>query len=175
MTMANNKNGGDKQMIQRYLPAILVLGIGCNELFHAIFDIFSYEFKVKLVHWVISMDKTNDADALRGIDSAIGAYIAYGGIWLAHAISGVVAIAGANMLATADPQDTGEMQRAYTVATSGVALGAMLYLIGFVTIASGFFLMHSAPTPPNFLDNAQRLFLCYMAVIIYLEVSKQTR
>ena len=162
-------------MIQRYLPAILVLGIGCNELFHAIFDIFSYEFKVKLVGWVISMDKTGDPDALRGIDSAIGAYVAYGGIWLAHASSGLIAIFGAYLMVTSDPQDTGKMQRAYTVATSGVGLGAMLYLIGFVTIASGFFLMHSAPTPPNFLANAQRLFLCYMAVIIYLEISKQTR
>ena len=67
------------------------------------------------------------------------------------------------------------MHRAYSVSVTGVGIGAILYLVGFVTIASGFFLMHSAPTPPNFLANAQRLFLCYMAVIIYLEVSKQTQ
>jgi predicted small integral membrane protein len=162
-------------MIQRYLPAILVLGIGCNELFHAIFDIFSYEFKVKLVGWVISMDKTPDPDAMRGIDSAIGAYIAYGGIWLAHAIGGVIAIFGAYLLATSTPQDSATMQRAHSVSVTGIGIGVMLYLIGFVTIASGFFLMHSGPTPPNFLDNAQRLFLCYMAVLIYLEMTRQTR
>ena len=162
-------------MIRRYLPAILVLGIGCNEFFHALFDIFDYAWKVKMVGWVISMDKTGDPDALRGIDSAIGAYIAYGGIWLAHAMGGLIAIFGAYLLATSNPQDDTTMRRAHSMSVTGVGIGAMLYLVGFVTIASGFFLMHSAPTPPNFLANAQRLFICYMAVIIYLEVSKQTR
>ena len=162
-------------MIQRYLPAVLVLGIGCNEFFHALFDVFDYAFKVKLVGWVISMDKTGDPEAWRGIDSAMGAYVAYGGIWLAHAIGGLIAIFGAYLLATSDPQESSNMHRAYSVSVTGVGIGAILYLVGFVTIASGFFLMHSAPTPPNFLANAQRLFLCYMAVIIYLEVSKQTQ
>ncbi len=173
--MANNKNEWEYSMIQRYFPAILVIGVGCNELFHALFDIFDYSWKVKMVGWVISMDKTGDPDALRGIDSAIAAYVAYGGIWLAHAIGGVIAIAGAYQLATSDPQDSTKMQRAYTLSMTGIGIGAILYLVGFITIASGFFLMHAAPTPPNFLANAQRLFLCYMAVIIYLEMSKQTR
>ncbi len=162
-------------MLQRFLPAILVLGIGLNEFFHAVFDIFGYEFKVKLVGWVISMDKTATPDALRGIDSAVAAYIAYGGIWLAHAVGGVITIYGGYLLARSDPQDDPKVQRAHSVAVTGIGIGVILYLVGFVTIASGFFLMHAAPTPPNFLDNAQRLFLCYMAVIIYLEFSKQTQ
>jgi predicted small integral membrane protein len=43
-----------------------------------------------------------------------------------------------------------------------------LYLIGFVTIASGWFALHEAPTPPNFVPAAINLFLAYMAVLIYL-------
>ena len=159
-------------MIQRYFPAILVLGVGCNEFFHALFDIFDYAWKVKMVGWVISMDKTGNPDALRGIDSALGAYVAYGGIWLAHAIGGVIAIAGGYLLATSDPQDSTRMQRAFSLSMTGIGIGAMLYLVGFITIASGFFLMHTAPTPPNFIASAQRLFICYIAVMIYLEMKR---
>jgi predicted small integral membrane protein len=160
-------------MIQRYLPAVLVLGIGSNELFHAIFDLFDLAFKVKLVGWVISMDKTGDPNALRGIDSAIGAYIAYTTIWLAHASAGLIALTGAFRLFTAEPQNHEKLQRAYALSESGIGIAAALYLVGFIAIASGFFLIHTAPTPPNFLANAQRLFLCYMAVIIYLRLMRQ--
>ncbi len=160
-------------MIQRYLPVALILGIGFNELFHAIFDIFDFAYKAKLVGWVVSMDKSADPDALRGIDSVLGGNIAYGVIWLAHAVGGLIAIAGGYQLLRVDVQDTSKLQRALSLSELGIGIGVTLYFVGFVTLASGFFLMHTAPTPPNFLANAQRLFLCYMAVIIYLDLRRR--
>lgn len=162
-------------MIARFLPIALVLGVGCNEFFHALFDLFDYEYKVKLVGMVISMDKTGgNADAWRGIDSPIAAYVAYAGIWCTHAIGGVVTLAGAYRLFRAGTQDNAAIDKAYALAEVGIGIAAALYLVGFIAIASGWFLMHTAPTPPNFLANAQLLFISYMAVLIYLQAKRRS-
>lgn len=162
-------------MIGRFLPIALILGVGCNEFFHALFDIFDYEYKVKLVGMVISMDKTAaNADAWRGIDNPIAAYVAYAGIWCTHAIGGIVALAGAYRLIRAETQDNAATGKAYALAEAGIGIAAALYLVGFIAIASGWFLMHTAPTPPNFLANAQLLFISYMAVLIYLQAKRQS-
>ncbi len=160
-------------MTSRLIPIALVLGVGCNEFFHALFDLYGYEYKVMLVGWVISMDKTAaSADAWRGIDSPIAAYVAYAAIWCTHAVGGVVALAGAYRLIRTAPQDNAGMKKAYALAEAGIGIAAALYLVGFIAIASGWFLMHTAPTPPNFLANAQLLFISYMAVLIYLQANK---
>jgi predicted small integral membrane protein len=159
-------------MIARALPIVLVIGVGCNEFFHALFDLYGYEYKVMLVGWVISMDKTASADAWRGIDSPIAAYVAYAGIWCTHAIGGAVTLSGAYRLIRTDPQNNAGMKKAYALAEAGIGISAALYLVGFIAIASGWFLMHAAPTPPNFLANAQLLFISYMTVLIYLQTQK---
>jgi predicted small integral membrane protein len=162
-------------MIARALPIVLVIGVGCNEFFHALFDLYGYEYKVMLVGWVISMDKTAaSADAWRGIDSPIAAYVAYAGIWCTHAIGGVVALAGAYRLIRTNPQDKAATDKAYALAEAGIGIAAALYLVGFIAIASGWFLMHTAPTPPNFLANAQLLFISYMTVLIYLQAKRRS-
>lgn len=54
-------------MIERYLAAILVLGVGGNELFHAIFDGMNFAFNAQFVRDTISMEYTSDPDAWRAI------------------------------------------------------------------------------------------------------------
>ena len=77
-------------------------------------------------------------------------------------------LAGAYSLLKSNGELNKQRERAFRLAILGVGIGAVLYLVGFVTVASGWFLLYSAPTPPNFTAAAESLFLCYMAVIVYL-------
>jgi len=158
---------------ERLLGGVLVLGVGANELFHAVFDGMDWAANVEIVSLVLSMSATSDPDSWRSVHSSFAATMAYGGIWLAHAVSGVIAAVGAFLLVRLDWVEATLKHRAYSVAIIGVGIGALLYLVGFVTIASGWFILHTSPTPPNFVPNAERLFLCYMAVIVYLGVFRR--
>ena len=62
---------------------------------------------------------------------------------------------------------------AHGTAILGIGIGAILYLVGFMTIASGWFLLYSAPTPPNYVGAAMMTFLCYFVVLIYLQMLRR--
>jgi len=159
---------------ERFFGGALVFGVGGNELFHAVFDGMDWAGNVEIVALVLSMSATSEPDSWRSVQSSIAATMAYAGIWLAHAASGVVAAVGAFLILRLGSVAATFKHRAYSVAIVGVGIGALLYLIGFVTIASGWFILHTSPTPPNFVPNAERLFLCYMVVIMYLSVLKRS-
>ena len=61
-------------------------------------------------------------------------------------IIGRIAILGFLDIGGTDTQ----RERAYRLVILDVGIGAALYLVGFVAIAGGWFLLYSAPTPPNF-------------------------
>ena len=144
-----------------------------NELFHAVFDGLNFMSNVEFVRTVLSMDSTSEPDSWRAIDSPFAAFIAYSLIWIAHAVSGVLCLAGTYSLATAWSRDDTDFSRAAAISTAGVGIGCVLYLVGFLAIASGWFLLHEAPTPPNFIREAMLLFLCYVAVLIYLALARR--
>ena len=154
--------------MERYLGAALVIGVAANELFHAIFDGLEFSTNVEIVGQVLAMKLTWDPDSWRAINSPIIATIGYSLIWLAHAASGGIGLTGAYFLLRSNGEFDKQRERAYRLAILGVGIGAALYLVGFVAIAGGWFLLYSAPTPPNFTAAAESLFLCYMAVVIYL-------
>jgi predicted small integral membrane protein len=159
--------------VERYLAAILVFGIAGNELLHAILDGMNPAAGIEGVTAVISMSATTEPDSWRALHSPVAATIIYAAIWLAHAISGVVGMVGTVLLLKSATNPEVNADRAMEVAILGVGVGAVLYLVGFVTLASGWFIIHTSPTPPNFLPNAERLFLCYMAVIVYLTLRRR--
>ncbi len=159
--------------MERYLGAALVLGVAANELFHAIFDGLAFSSSVESVSQVLAMKQTWDPDSWRAINSSFVATIAYSVIWLAHAASGTFSLYGA-FLVFKSRGDAGRLGgKAYSIAVAGVGIGAMLYFIGMVAIAGGWFLLYSAPTPPNFITEAVQLFLCYMAVIFFLILTRR--
>jgi predicted small integral membrane protein len=94
--------------------------------------------------------------------------------WLAHAASGVLCIAGAWFLAHR-AQNVQTVSSSAAAATAGVGLGCVLYLLGFQAIVGGWFLLYQAPTPPNFIPQAERQFLAYAAVLIYLQLVTRQR
>ena len=158
---------------ERYLGGALVFGVGANELFHAVFDGMDWATNVEIVALVLSMSSTSEPDSWRSVQSSVAATIAYAGIWLAHAASGIIAVIGAYLLLRPGWEARAFKHQAYSGAIMGVGIGALLYLVGFVTIASGWFILHTSPTPPNVLPNAERAFLCYMAVIVYLSLRRR--
>jgi len=149
---------------QRTIALILVAAIGLNEIFHAIFDGLQFMSNVEFVGSVLSMESTLEPDSWRAIESPALAFIAYGLIWLAHAASGILCLSGAVFLSRAP-----ESSNSAAAATAGVGIGCVLYLLGFQSIAGGWFLLFQAPTPPNFIPQATQLFLSYAAVLIYLQ------
>ena len=116
------------------------------------------------------MDSTREPDSWRAIDSPVAAFIAYSLIWIAHAASGVLCLVGSYLLAKTITRDDSAYGQSAAVATFGVGIGCVLYLVGFLAIAGGWFLLYTAPTPPNFIPAAIQLFLCYVAVLIYLRM-----
>ena len=157
-------------LIERWLVITLVVGVGLYELFHAIFDGLQFMANVEFVGTVLSMDSTSEPNAWRAIDSPVIAFIAYALIWSAHAASGVLCLVGSYLLTTTVASSDSAHRESSAIATLGVGIGCVLYLVGFLAIASGWFLLYTAPTPPNFIPNAIRLFLCYVAVLIYLSM-----
>jgi predicted small integral membrane protein len=156
-----------RESIERILAVLLVTGLGGNELFHTIFDGLNFSENVEIVGTVLSMNATTDPDSWRAIDSEFVATIAYSLIWFTHAAGGLTALTGAYLLAR---QKAGrdDIYSGTTIAILGLGIGAVLYLIGFQTIASAWFLLYTAPTPPNFVFAAEMLFLMHMVVIVYL-------
>jgi len=154
--------------VERILVIVLVVGVGLYELFHAIFDGLRFMANVEGVGAVLSMEATREPDSWRAIDSPVAAFIAYALIWIAHAASGVLCLVGSYLLAITIARDDSAYGESAAIATLGVGLGCVLYFVGFLAIAGGWFLLYQAPTPPNYIPNAQMLFLCYVAVLIYL-------
>jgi predicted small integral membrane protein len=156
-----------KTIITRWLAAALVFGVALNELFHAIFDGLNFSGNAEIVGVVLSMSATIEPDSWRAIDNTLIAHFAYGLIWIAHAGSGVFSAVGSYFILLQGHSQAG-LEKGHLYSFVGLGMGAILYLIGFVSIASGWFILHTAPTPPNFVINAQMLFLIHMTVIFYL-------
>ena len=163
-----------RNQIERAVLVVLVATVGLNEIFHAAFDGLQFMANAQFVGTVLSMESTSEPGSWRAISSPTLAIIAYGLIWLAHAASGVFCLAGAYFLTGARKDDT-RLSQSAAAATAGLGIGCILYLLGFKAIAGGWFLLYQAPTPPNFIPQAERLFLSYAAVLIYLHLVVRRR
>lgn len=149
----------------RYLCALLVAGIGSFEALTAIVDVFDFSGNAAYVGTVLSMQTTSDPESWRAIHSPILWHVAYGLISLAHAACGVVSLAGAWLLVAARAET---LPRAGQIAITGVGIGALLYLIGFQTIAGAWFLLWSAPTPPDPLLAARSYLTAYVGIMVFV-------
>jgi len=152
----------------RMLVVVLVAGIGLHEGFHALIDGLSFCTNVDFVATVLSMESTWEPESWRALHSPAAAYVAYTLIWLAHAASAVLCLLASYQLATSSRAANADLRRRLSLAIAGIGIGAVLYFVGFTSIASAWFSLWQAPTPPNYEMNAQMLFLCFMAVLLYV-------
>lgn len=160
--------------IQQLVAVVLVATVGLSESFYAISGGIKFMSGVEFVGSILSMESTREPESWRAIDSPTIALIAYSLIWLAHVASGVLSLTGAYLLGHA-LKDGERYSQSAAVATAGVGIGCVLYLLGFQAIAGGWFLLYQAPTPPNFIPEAERIFLGYAAVLIYLHLVARQR
>lgn len=154
-------------MMYRVLAVVFVTAVGLNELFHALSSVPTYGHNVELVHRVMSMETTREPGSWHAIDAYAAAYIGATLILLAHLIGGVLSLFGASQLVCVRHANSEAFHNAKRFAVAGVGVGAVLYLLGFETIASGWFLMWQSETL-NVIAEAERLFLSYMAVLLFL-------
>ena len=117
------------------------------------------------------MKGTWDPDSWRAIDAPAFGVVAYGLIWAMHAVSGVVGVVGAYRMFRSLRNEESKYPQDCSLAMLGVGVGAALYFIGFIAIGGGWFLLYSAPTPPNFSDGANGLFQSYILVILFLHAT----
>lgn len=155
----------------KYIGIALVLGVATNELFHAAFDGLEFSSNAELASQILSMKGTWDPNSWRAMESPIYGIVAYGLIWVAHAASGVLGIVGAYKMFQSLKNSETDYPQDCSVAMLGVGIGAALYFIGFIAIGGGWFLLYSAPTPPNFSDAANGLFQSYILVILFLHAT----
>jgi predicted small integral membrane protein len=156
-------------VIERYLAAILVAGVGLNELFHGLDGLQNFSTNASDLGPVMSMTTPGQAETWRAVDSPLAALIVYALVVAAHSASGVISLVGSYFLATNAGHGAREHSSQTWVAILGVGIGCTLYLVGFIAIASGFFQMYLSQTN-NFGPHAERSFLVYMAVLIYLQM-----
>lgn len=152
--------------IERYLAAILVAGVGLNELFHGLDGLQNFSMNASDLGPVMSMTTPGQAETWRAVDSPLAALIAYALVVGAHSASGVISLVGSYFLAISTGVETDEYRDRTWIAILGIGIGCTLYLVGFVAIAGGFFQMYLSQTT-NFQPHAERIFLVYMAVLIY--------
>ncbi len=155
----------------KYLGIALVLGVASNELFHAVFDGLDFSSNADLASQILSMKGTWDPNSWRAIENPALGLVAYGLIWVAHAVSGVLGVVGAYKMFQSLKNEESKYPQDCSLAMLGVGIGAALYFVGFIAIGGGWFLLYSAPTPPNFSDAANGLFQSYILVILFLHAT----
>ena len=159
--------------IENFLAIALCGGIGLHEIFHAIIGGLNFSANVEFVGTVLSMDSTSAPDSWRAVNSPAAAYAVYTLIWAAHAFSGILVLAGCVLMASSVRNAAAQFDRGVNFAFVGVGITAVLYLVGFGAFASAWFQLWSAPKPPNYVAEAEGLFLSAMAVLIYLMILKR--
>jgi predicted small integral membrane protein len=154
-----------QQLIEKVLITALVGAIGANELFHGIYGIEIFQENVSLIHLTLTMETISGSGSWRSIDNTVVSQIVAGLTTLAHLVCGLISLVAAYFLVERE-------ELGFKLAYIGVGFGCIFYFLGFITIASAWFLMFRSATI-NFEAQAERLFLCYMAVLIYLSVIRK--
>lgn len=153
---------------ERLILAVFVFSIGLSETFAGITGIENaIAGDPTLLTQVLSMETTNNPESWRAIHSPTLAILSGVLIMLTHWTSGLLCLYAAFQIGISKRKDSiAEYARAKIWATAGIGLGCVLYLFGFVTLASAWFQLWQSPTI-NFIPEAQMLFFCYMFVLLY--------
>ena len=158
-------------MIIRHAKIALVLGVGLFAALAAFTNLTISEVTFPVVRDAVGMGDVIHHPNVnwRAIESPFVAGILFALIVLAEAVGGVLCLWGGFRLWRARAATATRFDEAKSMALAGLAVIALLYLVGFLAILGEWFLMWSTQGL-NVLADSLRAFVPAMLVLIYLSM-----
>jgi len=153
----------------RSAKIVLVAAVALHATLVAFGNITDYGTNFAFVQHVLSMDTIfkNATIGYRAITSPVLHHAAYVLIIAAEATTAVLCWIGAWRLFGRLRADAGAFNRAKPFAVCGLALGLLIWQVGFITIAGEWFGMWMSSTW-NGVPSAFRLVVILLAILIFL-------
>ena len=160
----------DATSISRLSKAVLVAAVAAWSLLVAFNNVFDYASNFQFVRHVLEMDTTfpGNAGMWRAIHAPILQHAAYALIIATEFAVGVLAGLGAIGMARAH-SDVTLFRRARSLSIAGLALGILLWLLGFEVIAGEWFLMWQSRSW-NAEGSAFRFVVVLSAILIFISL-----
>lgn len=156
-------------MLLRILKIANVAAIGFLLSLFVFDNLSDYNTNFQFVRHVLSMDTIHPEAAIgyRAITSPAMHHLAYGLIIATQAAAACLCWLGASRMWRLRKASAGVFRLSKQYALAGLALGAMLYLLGFIAIGGEWFGMWMSASW-NGVASAFRFFICIFAVMVFV-------
>ena len=156
-------------MTLRLAKTVLVFGVALYTTLIALDNLTDYDSNYQFVRHVLMMDSTfpSNHGMWRAINSPVIHSLFYWMIIVWESLSSVVCWWGGVRLARSFAKGTGEFHRAKGLAVAGLTLNLLIWLVAFLSIGEGWFLMWQSRTA-NGQEAAFRMFTILGIVLLLL-------
>lgn len=156
-------------MITRYAKALFVAALALYFTVVVFTNITNYGFNFEFVKHVMSMDTTipGNRDVRRAVTSPVLHHVFYVAIIAWEALAAVLLWAGAYKIWRVIGAGASEFNRYKSLATAGLTLALLLWIVAFVTVGGEWFEMFESKTW-NAQSTALQLFAMNGIVLIFL-------
>jgi predicted small integral membrane protein len=156
-------------IVLRWCKAALVGGIGLFFFIVALNNLTDYNSNFQFVRHVLSMDDTftGNSEMWRALHYTAVYHLFYGIIITTESTCSVICSYGAFRLFRASAGSLADFYHAKVVATVGVTLSLLLWLVAFLTIGGEWFLMWQSPHW-NGQEAAFRMFGIEGLILVFL-------
>ncbi|MGB3123725.1 MAG: DUF2165 domain-containing protein [Pseudomonas sp.] len=156
-------------MASRYAKIVLTLALAAFATMVAFNNIIDYGSNFAFVKHVLSMDTTfpDNAAMYRSITTPWLWHGAYVLIIFGEALTALLLALGARLLWRSRHTTGAEFNRAKSCATSGLALGFVVWFFGFMVVGGEWFLMWQSHQW-NGQDAAFKFYMAIVGVLIFL-------
>ena len=156
-------------MMLRLAKTVLVFGIALYITLIALNNLTDYDSNYQFVRHVLMMDSTfpGNRGMWRAINSPAIHTVFYWVIIVWECLTSIACWWGGVRLAKAVRKSAGEFQRAKDVAVAGLTFSLLLWLLAFLSIGEGWFLMWQSKTA-NGQEAAFRMFAILGIVLLFV-------
>jgi len=156
-------------MTLRLAKTVLVFGVALYTTLIALDNLTDYDSNYQFVRHVLMMDSTfpSNHGMWRAINSPVIHSLFYWMIIVWESVSSVVCWWGGARLVRSFAKGTDEFHRAKGLAVAGLTLNLLIWLVAFLSIGEGWFLMWQSRTA-NGQEAAFRMFTIIGIVLLLL-------
>jgi predicted small integral membrane protein len=156
-------------LVVRFSKALLVGAISVLYLTIGLNNLIDYNANFLIVRHVMTMDTVPTKNPIlqwRAISSVLLLHLAYGSVILAETATGALCgVAAIRCLRSTRKEP--RFRDARTLATIGLTIGSLLWLLGFLTIGGEWFVMWQSPAW-NGQASAERMFIVTNLVLLFV-------
>jgi len=152
----------------RVSKLLLVVAVSALHLVIALNNLTDYHTNYVFLQHVLAMDTVPSSNPMlrwRAISSVPLIHLAYVGVICAEATTAALCGLGA-IRCLRSTRNEARFQQGAKLATFGLLLGSLLWLLGFLTIGGEWFVMWQSPTW-NGQASAERMFIVTVLVLIF--------